>query len=385
MAVEHLIRKPTHRIVCVREVQLSLKESVKRLVEDKIERLGVDGLFKKFHDRIETSAGGIILFQGMKDHTAESIKSLEGFDIAYVEEAQTLTARSLEFLRPTIRNEYPDGTTSEIWFSWNPRSASDPVDALLRGPTPPSNSCVVKTNYTDNPFFPAVLEEERVYDEIHARERYGHIWLGDYEPKAIGAIWDRLNLHQNRRDELPELGRILVGVDHAVSADEGSNEHGIIVAAQGSDKRGYVLEDATTKGSPERWASRAISAYDHWEADGIVIETNQGGDLVKGALRAVRPTIPIIEVRATKGKHVRAEPISALYSMGRISHVGAFPQLEDQMCQMTASGYEGEGSPDRVDALVWVLTKLFPSLIGRTKPKITGEDRYVGDHAWLGS
>ncbi|KKK83314.1 hypothetical protein LCGC14_2794610, partial [marine sediment metagenome] len=116
------IEHPGARIVCVREVQKSLRESVKLLVEDKIRGLGVGSWFKVLHDRIETPGGGVILFQGMQEHSKESIKSLEGFDVAYVEEAQTMTKGSLEMLRPTIRD-----LGSEIWFSWNPRSAKDPV------------------------------------------------------------------------------------------------------------------------------------------------------------------------------------------------------------------------------------------------------------------
>lgn len=363
LGVELCVRNPGTRIVCVREVQKALKESVKLLVEDKINALGVSG-FNVLSDRIDTPGGGVVLFQGMQDHTAESIKSLEGFNVAYVEEAQTLTQRSLEFLRPTIR-----APGSEIWFSWNPRHASDPVDQFLRGTSPPENSAVVRTNYVDNPFFPGVLEEERLYDEQYTRDRYGHIWLGQYEPQAIGAIWDRLTIHQGRIDEAPEMGRIVVSVDHAVSSEAGSNEHGIVVAGVGADGRGYVLDDVSTSGSPEKWAKRAIAAYDKYEADAIVVERNQGGDLVRSNLRTVRPSITIQEVSASRGKHIRADPIASLYSLGRISHVGTFPELEDQMCLMTAGGYEGEGSPDRLDALVWALTKLFPNLIKKTNPK----------------
>lgn len=379
MGVERCIFRPGTRMVCVREVQRSLKESVKRLVEDKIKALQVEHLFGPLHDRIDTPGGGVILFQGMADHTAESIKSLEGFDIAYVEEAQTLTARSLEFLRPTIRK--PD---SELWFSWNPRSASDPVDDLLRGMNPPGDSIVVRTSYRDNPFFPDVLEQERLYDEQFKRDRYAHIWLGEYEPVAVGAIWDRLTLHQGRRDEAPDLERIVVAVDPAVSAEEGSNEHGIIVVAEGADQRGYVLEDATMKGGPQQWATRAVAMVDKYEADAIVIEINQGGDMVKHTLQSIRPGLRIVEVRATRGKHVRAEPIAALYATGRISHVGAMPELEDQMCQMTAAGYEGEGSPDRCDALVWGFTHLFPALVKR-KPKPVSASSPGGEGGWMGS
>ena len=369
LAVELCIRTPGTRIVCVREVQKALKESVKLLMEDKIRTLGVDSQFRMLSDRIDTPGGGVILFQGMQDHTAESIKSLEGFDVAYVEEAQTLTKISLEYLRPTIRKDYDDGTQAEIWFSWNPRSAKDPVDQFFRGQSPHPKAVVVQTNYDKNPFFPRVLEEERLYDEEHNRDRYGHIWLGDYEPQAIGAIWNRATLHEGRVNEAPEMSRIVVSVDPAVSSEEDSNEHGIIVAGIGSDGRGYVLDDVTCKGDPDQWAKRAIAVFDLHEADAIVIEINQGGDMVKHTLKTIRPNLRIIEVRATRGKHIRAEPIAALYATGKVSHVGAFPQLEDQLCLFTAGGYEGEGSPDRADALVWALTQLFPNLTKKVRGK----------------
>lgn len=371
-AVERCLMYPGMRIVCVREVQKSLKESVKLLIEDKIDKFNLGRRFTSKHDQIDTPGGGVILFQGMQDHTAESIKSLEGFDVGYVEEAQTMTQRSLEMLRPTIRKDFDPETNwpmSELWFSWNPRHASDPVDVLLRGENPPPNGVVVRANYTDNPFFPQVLEEERAFDEQHNPMRYGHIWGGEYEPMAVGAIWDRLTIHQNRRAEAPKLERILVGIDPAITAEPGSNETGIVVGAIGEDGRGYVLEDASLHGQPEEWARRAIAAYDAFEADAIVAEVNQGGEMVRATIHAVRPTVRVIQVRATRGKHVRAEPVSALYGLGRVSHVGAYPQLEAQMCLMTAAGYEGEGSPDRVDALVWVFTELFPKLTKRTRER----------------
>jgi len=366
------------RGVCVREVQKTLKESAKRLIEDKIRALDVGSYFGIFNDHIVTPGKGVILFQGMQDHTAESIKSLEGFDWAWVEEAQTFSARSLEMLRPTIR-----APESEIWFSWNPRNANDPVDKFFRGPTPPENSTVVKSNYCDNPFFPKELEAERKHDEQNNRDRYGHIWLGEYEPTAIGAIWDRQTIHAGRRDKAPELDRIVVAVDPAVSSEANSDEHGIVAAGLGTDQRGYVLDDVSLKGSPKQWADRAIATYDRFSADAIVIERNQGGDMCRHTLESVRPGIRIIEVVATRGKHVRAEPISALYSLGRVSHVGTFPQLEDQMCQMTAAGYEGDGSPDRVDALVWALTELFPQMV-QTRSVEVRVAPLGGAGSWMG-
>lgn len=370
--------RPGSRGVCIREVQKTLKESAKRLIEDKIQTLGVADQFTVLNSEIQTPGGGVILFQGMQDHTAESIKSLEGFDWAWVEEAQTLSARSLEMLRPTIR---ADG--SELWFSWNPRSSSDAVDDFLCGEHPPADAVVVHVNYSDNPFFPKELEGERQHDQKHNPVRYGHIWLGQYEPMAVGAIWERDNFRRNRRDAAPALDRVLVAVDPAISDDDASNEHGIVCAGLAADKRGYVLCDASMRGKPRDWAMRALAIHDEYEADAVVVERNQGGDMVKHTLQSIRPNVRIIEVVATRGKHVRAEPISALYGSDRVSHVGTFTELENQMCQMTADGYQGEGSPDRVDALVWAMTELFPAMIQRT-PRRVAVERSVVEGGWMG-
>ena len=360
--MDRMIEDPTIRAVCIREVQKSLRESAYRLIGDKISALGVASRFEIKHDRIETAQGGVVIFMGMQDHTAESIKSLEGFRIAWAEEAQTLSAKSLELLRPTIR-----APGSQIWFSWNPRNRLDAVDKFLRGDNVPEGAAVVQVNYDSNPWFPKELEAERELDRRLRPDRYSHIWLGDYEPQAVGAIWNMRDINEGREAELPnDLSRILIAVDPAVSSEAHSDEHGIVAVASSQSGHGYMLEDGTTKGAPERWARRAIAMYDRYDADGIVIEKNQGGDMCRHVLNSVRPGINIIEVHATRGKHVRAEPISALYALGRIHHVGTFPQLESQMCQITASGYEGDGSPDRVDAMVWGFTELFPKLVNKS-------------------
>lgn len=177
-----------------------------------------------------------------------------------------------------------------------------------------------------------------------------------------GALWRQDQIDLYRKTEAPELERIIVAVDPAVTNTESSDEHGIIVAGI-KGQEGFLLEDASVKGSPLTWARRAIAIHDKYGADGIVVEVNQGGDMVAQTLRSVRQTLNIIEVRASRGKHVRAEPIAALYEQGRVFHVGQFPELETQMTMMTAAGYEGENSPDRLDAAVWALTELFPDMI----------------------
>ena len=172
--------------VCIREVQKSLKESAKRLIETKLADFGLgeaDG-FKVFESVIQTPGDGQIIFQGMQDHTAESIKSLEGRKRAWIEEAQTLSARSLTLLRPTIRD---DG--SELWFSWNPRRKTDPVDAMLRGDAVPTGATVIRANWYDNPWFPKVLEQERLDCLNDQADQYDHIWEGGYATVTTGAYY----------------------------------------------------------------------------------------------------------------------------------------------------------------------------------------------------
>lgn len=172
--------------VCIREVQKSLKDSAKRLLESKLVeyRLGEADGFKVFADRIETPGDGVVIFQGMQDHTAESIKSLEGFKRAWVEEAQTLSNRSLMLLRPTIR-----APGSELWFTWNPRRKTDPVDVMLRGTELPTSAVVVEANWNDNPWFPAELEQERLDCLRMQPDQYDHIWEGGYISVAEGAYF----------------------------------------------------------------------------------------------------------------------------------------------------------------------------------------------------
>lgn len=185
LALLDCLRSRGTRFVCIREVQKSLKESSKRLLEDKIDtyKLAKSG-FKVFNEVIQTPGDGIITFQGMQDHTAESIKSLEGFGRAWVEEAQTLSARSLQLLRPTIRAE-----DSELWFSWNPRRKTDPVDAMLRSETLPTGARVVRANWSDNPKFPAVLEAERLDCLRDEPDQYPHVWGGEYATVLTGAYY----------------------------------------------------------------------------------------------------------------------------------------------------------------------------------------------------
>ena len=185
MLIEAHIMDQSSRSVCVREIQKSLNQSVKRLLELKIEQMNAGAYFEVQESVIKSKRGdGLIIFQGMQNHTSDSIKSLEGYDRAWCEEAQSLSQRSLDLLRPTIRK--PE---SELWFTWNPASKNDPVDALLRGPVPPPDSAVIEVNFDDNPWFPDVLRAEMEYDRARDPDKYAHVWRGAYLQNSSSRVF----------------------------------------------------------------------------------------------------------------------------------------------------------------------------------------------------
>lgn len=215
------------------------------------------------------------------------------------------------------------------------------------------------------------------------QRRYAGTRLGRQELNAEilddvpGALWTRDNLDRYRvryrpdgtLPKLPNMVRIVVAIDPAITAPtdgivlEETAETGIIVAGLGDDGRGYVFEDLTCRLAPNGWGRKAMAGYDLFKADCLVAEKNQGGLMVEHVLRSIRTNAPIKLVHASRGKVTRAEPVSALYEQGRISHVGSFPELEDQMVLFTPFGIESDITGDRVDALVWAFTELFPSIV----------------------
>ena len=171
------------RVLCCREIQKSIKDSSKRLIDDKIAEYELEGIFVSTETEIRGTNGSLFLFAGLKSNP-ESIKSMEGIDVAWVEEANRVSRRSLDLLIPTIRKE-----DSEIWFSWNPESELDPVDMMFRGKNPPPISIIKQVNFTENPFFPDVLAKESEFDRISDPEKYNHIWVGGYQMVKEGAYY----------------------------------------------------------------------------------------------------------------------------------------------------------------------------------------------------
>lgn len=236
--VTRAVTRPT-RAVCVREVQKSIAKSVKQLIEDKIRARGLERFFRILETHIEVVAGpgkgGRIDFQGMQNHTADSIKSLEGYDIAWVEEAQSLSQRSLDLLRPTIRK-----AGSELWFSWNPEKPTDPIELLLCGPNPPKGAVVVTANYVDNPWFPDELRDEMEGDRLRDPDKFAHVWLGQYKKVSGSLVFSNWTVRDfdTPRDAVRRFGAdwgFAIDPTVLVSAFIGRLVNGVAIADQAGD------------------------------------------------------------------------------------------------------------------------------------------------------
>jgi len=197
--------------VCLRETLKSLEFSVKKLLESKIEQHNAGAYFEVQDRRIKSSHGGVTIFEGMQNHTADSIKSLEGFDRAWFEEAQNASNNSLTLLRPTIRK-----TGSELWFSWNPDLDTDPIDVLLRGPELPPGAVVIKANYMDNPMLPEELRLEMEFDRRRDPDKYAHVWLGEYRKNSESRVFKNWKIEEF---EVDPTAVIRQGADWGFSVD----------------------------------------------------------------------------------------------------------------------------------------------------------------------
>lgn len=242
---------------------------------------------------------------------------------------------------------------------------ADPDTVVTRGSTLDNSANLAKNTIKQ-------LYDRYQNTRLGRQELEGEI-LGDIP----GALWSPSMVEDCRitEEDVPELERVIVAVDPAASSEEGADEHGIVVVGLARDNdgyaRGYVLEDATCRGRPEEWAKQAVRMFRKHQADRIIAEKNNGGEMVETVIRTADRSVPVKLVHASRGKVVRAEPISALYEQSRVHHVGRFDKLEDQMFSFSSDIVRNasEGSPDRVDALVWGLTELFDKIAGRARKR----------------
>lgn len=269
---------PGTRGLCVREVQKSLRESAKRLIEDKIEEHKLQSHFDCLNAETRTPGNGLISYVGMQDHTAESIMSFEGIDWVWVEQAETMSARSLEILRPTIRKP-----NSEMWFGWNPRRKTDPVDMLLRGKNLPPGAAVVEANWRDNPWFPSSLNDERLYDQENSPDTYGHIWEGEYVGVQKGAYYAKQLAQARVEGRITTLARDELLAVRAFW-DLGIADSMAIWVAQFSGRSVHVLDYIEGQGQP-------LSYYVNWLRkqgydDALCVLPHDGA--VRDSVRAVK-------------------------------------------------------------------------------------------------
>ena len=275
--------RPGCRVVCVREVQNSIKDSVKQLLSDWIDRLGLSPLFEVLETEIRGPNKSLCIFRGMNDQNNDTIKSLEGYDIAWWEEAQTASERSLDLLRPTLRK-----AGSELWFTWNPRFKTDPIDKFLRQ-NPPPGAVVVQANYSDNPWFPPELEDERRHDKAtQSEEKYAHVWLGGYEKASDKQFIPSVIVERAQKGNpiLHPGDERIMGVDVARFGDDES----VIAFRMGRDAA-YEKWIRLPKLDTMETAARVADLINIHRPDAVFIDETGVGAGVVDRLRSLRYTV----------------------------------------------------------------------------------------------
>lgn len=370
------LKSPGSRHAVFRRHGVAVKQSIGKDTFKKVMELAYPQVEYKWHEQdgyFSFPNGAEIWLAGLDDK--DRVDKVLGKEYAtlYFNEASEipLASFSVALTRLAQRVKQVDGRwlTHKCYVDLNPTTSSHWTYRLwIDGVNPDGEQKVDRDNYgyivvnpldNMNNLDPDYIKSLR---ELPERQRQ-RFFYGEFTGDLEHALWRRSFI--KRTQELPDMKRIVVAIDPAISNDVGSDETGIIVAGIDMDNKCYVLDDESGKYRPEEWARRAISLYDTWSADRIVAEVNQGGAMVRHTIETQRTGVPLKEVHASRGKVIRAEPIAGLYEQGKVFHASEFTELENQMCSFTSDfdrklqGY----SPDRVDALVWALTELFPRII----------------------
>lgn len=382
--IARALKAPGSRHVIFRSDGVDAKQSIGNETIPSIISLKWPGLGMRWNEKdgyFQLDNGSQIWLAGLKDKARLDKVLGKEFVTIYLNEASQITLEAFRVVLTRLAQVVydVDGNVLEqkLYADLNPTTSAHWTHKIwIDGVNPEDGSAIdghaeeyvyMRVNPTDNiqNLSPEYLKSlEKMPSAMRKR-----FFEGAYGGDDPDAIWQRKFI---QRSDAPELQRIVVAVDPAVSTKAGSDETGIVVAGI-VDKRCYVLADESGKMRPEDWARRAVSMYDMFDADCIVAEVNNGGDLVESAIKAAAKgrMIPYKAVHASRGKFIRAEPIASLYEQGKVFHVSEYPQLEDQMCSFTVDFDRKEQgySPDRMDALVWALTELFPGVVQRSKVK----------------
>lgn len=343
-------------ILCVKQTQTSIKDSVYGLLKQRIYDHNLESYFEFTDAEIRNKiTGSKFIFKGLQA-PENTLKSLSNIKYCWIEEGQTALEETWRILTPSIRAE-----GSQIFVTFNPRYEDDIVykEFVLK-----ENKLaeVIYLTYKDNKYFPEVLQQEMERDKEEDYINYEYVWEGKIKKIDPKALWKKGYIRHLSQEELTNfntslLSRIVVAVDPSITSNESSDACGLVVAGKYADSDEYIiLSDETIVASPATWAKRAIDLYTMWKADRIVAETNQGGDMVETIIKNIDRTIAYKGVHASRGKIIRAEPVAALYENKKVKHLKIFTELEKEL--YTYTGEKGQKSPNRLDACVWALTEL---------------------------
>jgi phage terminase large subunit-like protein len=375
------IMAPESRHLVCRLHNIDVRQSVMLDTWPKMMRLaypGVDYAVNKSDQFVTMPGGAEVWFGGLDDK--ERVEKILGKEYAtiYPNEVSQVAYDTVLTLRTRLAQSAvkTDGRALplKMYYDLNPtgrghwtyREFVEGVNPVNNLPIEPGSRAHVVLNPADNPHLPSAYLAE--LDGLPERQRQ-RFRDGRYLSEVPGALWslsDRKaedgrtipGIETLRMREAPAMRRIVIGVDPSGSDGTGGDAQGIVICGLGVDGHGYVLADVSCRLAPEGWARTVSKAAKDWRADRVVAEKNYGGAMVESTLRAADAHLPVKMVNASRGKIVRAEPISALYENGKVHHVGVFSDLEEQLTMTTTAGFQGGGSPDRLDALVWAFTEL---------------------------
>ena len=369
-----LLRKPGYRILYTRLTLTSASVSIIPEFVEKINLLGCSDEFEVTLTSVKNKlSGSEVLFRGIKsgssDQTA-NLKSLQGINVWVLDEAEEQTdEKTFDKIDLSVRDK---SHPNRVILILNPSHNKHWMyKRFFTGLPPEYNGCRDGVTYIHTTYLDNLNNLDADYLSIAQKAKdtnylyYCSTFLGHWTEESEGSLWTWNCIDSNRRDTgqtLPDFTRVVTAVDPAVTSNKNSDETGIVTAARGTDGHYYIIADDSVKAKPMDWAQTAIDAYRLHMADRVVAEVNQGGDMVEATLRQVDKTVSYDSVHASRGKVVRAEPISALYQQGLVHHIGLFTQLEAQMMTFTGSNYTTKLHDDRVDALVWALSYLMAGL-----------------------
>jgi len=383
--ITRALKAPGSRHAIFRNDGVDAKQSIGNETIPAVIALAFPGLQIKWNEKdgyYQFPNGSQIWLAGLKDK--ERLDKVLGKEYVtiYLNEASQIALNAFELVKSRLAQvvKQVDGRKLKqvIYVDLNPTTAAHWTYQIFVQGVHPADGLPIpdhQEDYAHTTINPADnignLSAEYIKSLANMPERQRRrFYDGVFSADDDNALWRRGYI---RYEDPPNLERIVVAIDPAVTNNPGSDETGIVVVGRDASGRGYALEDDSGRFRPEDWARRAVSLFDQYEADCIVAEVNQGGDMVEAMIKAAARgrVIPVRKVTATRGKHVRAEPIAALYEQGKVRHAKQLPTLEDQMCAFVldmdrkTQGY----SPDRVDALVWGMTDLFPAMVGKRKPQ----------------